>query len=728
MGRFPYTRVLQFNFEDALVREAAKIKGSDVVALARRIHANTIVVFARDAWGRAYYDSRVVRKHSKLGARDFLRELVEEAGKYGIRVIAMVGHTTNPELYRRHPEWAQRRADGSVITMDADPSESQGPMRWPLMCLNSPFLDVVVKEAEEVLRYGVDGVFLDSFRYMPDADRACFCKYCRERYRREKGSELPEEPDWSSTAYRESFLWRYNVNVAGIKRVYEAAKARRKDAVLVYNSHPLGWRGRANRIVELARDYVDVVFAECSEADYQPPGFIAEMVKLSIAVSGGKPVWASRNSFHMCLTTTPTTPVAVRQGLREAFAAGGYPLYLVFSTAYAQGSHVERGVAQVFREIETLEEYMEGAEPVRYAAVLFSNRSRDWGGRDRPDHVTDSFRGFYYALTWNRVPVTYICDTDLDNGSLEGFKVIVLANAWSVSLRGAQSVRDFVARGRGLVATYLTSIMDEEGDLREEFALSDVLGVEYSGVMKLPWSYIKVEGQHEVTAGFKEGQLVLWGDFDRNFVDTRVPRGISFHARVGLRERSRPLAYVVEPLSEFGYEYENGRSPPPAGATTSNPAVVVRRDANVVYFSGQLGRLYWRTGMPDLETLILNAIVWAGGKPPLEVKGPGLLQVEAYQRSGQLIVHLLNLTFEGRVIVRGNTALTRGWANTAESVHPPRRVVPLHGLEVTVRGFEVRGAYSALTGKKYEVTEGGEEHRVKVPSLDEYEVLVLDLR
>jgi len=728
VGKFPYTRVLQFNFEDALVREASRIKGSDVVALARRIHANTIVVFARDAWGRAYYDSRVARKHPKLGARDFLRELVEEAGKHGIRVIAMIGHTANPELYKRHPEWAQRKADGSVIAMDADPPESQGPMRWPLMCLSSPFLDVVVREAEEVLGYGVDGIFLDSFRYMPDAERACFCRYCRERYRREKGSELPEEPDWDSAAYRESFLWRYEVNVAGLRRVYEAAKARRRDAVLVYNSHPLGWRGRANRIVELARKYVDLVFAECSEADYQPPGFIAEMVKLSIAVSGGKPVWASRNSFHTCLTTTSTTPVAVRQGLREAFVAGGYPLYLVFSTAYAQGSDVEHGVTQVFREVETLEEYMEGAEPVRYAAVLFSNRSRDWGGRDRPDYVTDSFRGFYYALAWSRVPVTYICDTDLDNGSLEGFRVLVLANAWSVSSRGARSVRDFVARGRGLVATYLSSIMDEEGDLREEFILSDVLGVEYGGVMKLPWSYVRVAARHRVTAGFGKGHLVLWGDFDRNFIDARVPQGISFHARVKPRERSRPLAYVVDPLSEFGYEYENGRSPPPAGATTSNPAVVVREDANVVYFTGQLGRLYWRTGMPDLEALILNAVAWAGGRPPLEVKGPGLLQVEAYKRSGQLIVHLLNLTFEGRIIVRGNTAFARDWASTAESVHPPRRVVPLHGLEVIVRGFEVKNVHSPLTGRRYKVVGEEGEYRMKVPILNEYEVLVLDLR
>jgi len=724
LAKFPYSRVLQFNFEDALASEVSKIKGSDIVALAKRIHANTIVVFARDAWGRAYFNSSTTRKHSKLKGRDFLRELVEEAKKHGIHVIAMIGHTTNPELYKKHPDWAQRRADGSVITMDTDPLEVEGPMRWPLMCLNSPFLDVVAREAEEVLEYGVDGVFLDSFRYMPDAERACFCDYCVEKYRRENGVELPKTANWESEAYRRSFLWRYMVNVNAIKKIREVAQAKRSEAILVYNSHPLGWKGRASRIVELARNYIDVVFAECSEADYQPPGFIAEMVKLSLAVSGGKPIWASRNSFHACLTSTVTTPVAIRQGLREAFVAGGYPLYLVFSTAFANEPRVNRGVAQVYRELEKLEEYMEDAEPLRYAAILFSNRSRDWGGKDRPDHVTDSFRGFYYALTWRRLPVTYICDTDLDEAKLEGFKVIVLANAYSLSRRAVKAVADFSEKG-GVIASYLTSIMDEQGNFMEEFGLSEVLGVSYEGVIEAPWSYVKVTESHEVFGDLKEGSLILWGDFDREFIDSRVPAGIANHARVSLLNEAKALARVVAPRTSFGYEYENGRSPPQPGAVLNAPAIVVREEARTVYFSGQLGRIYWRIGMPDLETLMVYSVLWSGGEPPVEVEGPGLLQVEAYKRSGQLIVHLLNLTYDRRIIVRGNTAKTRGWASTAESVHPPSSVVPLTDLSVVVREGEYRKAYSPLTGRKFALECENGVYRVKV-NVNEYEVLVLE--
>ena len=726
LRKFKFTRVLQFNFEDLLAKEVSSIRGEDIVAFAESINANTVVIFARDAWGRAYYNSGIARKHAKLGDRDLLAEVVEAARRRGISVVVMIGHTTNPELYRKHPDWAQRRADGSVIAMDTDPSRAGGPMRWPLMCLNSPFLDHVREEVREVLSYGVDGVFLDSFRYMPDADRACFCKYCRARYREETSEELPEEVDWDSESYRRSFKWRYGVNVRGIRAVYERVKELNPQAIVVYNSHPLGWRGRANRILEMARDYVDVVFAECSEADYQPPGFIAEMVKLSKAASGGKPVWASRNSFHTCLTTALTTPVAIRQGLREAFIAGGYPLYLVFSSSFAQNGAkaASAGVREVFGEIEKLEEYMEGAEPVKYAAVLFSSRSRDWGGRDRPDHVTDSFRGFYYALTWSKVPVTYVCDTVLDRGAIEGFRVLVLANASSMSAEAVRSVEEFVRNGGGVVATYLTSIMDERGWWREEFALSKLMGVKFEGLIKLPWSYVKLLGNHELSS--PEG-LVLWGDFDKEFVDSRTPREAAYHARVVAESGAEVLGYVVEPLHEFGFEYENGRSPPPAGSTVLSPAIVASGGARCVYFSGQLGRLYWRTGMPDLERLILKSVRWAGGLPPVEVLGRGLLQLEAYRRSGQLIIHLLNLTYERRLIVRGNTAMTRGWASTAESVHPPSAVVPLSDLVVRLRGFEAAKAYSPLTGAKFEVKTSEGHVDVLVPKVEEYEVLVVEL-
>jgi hypothetical protein len=716
-------RILQFNFEDKLAQYADRISGSEIVNLAEELHCDTVVIFARDAWGRAYYESSFIRKVSKLGRRDLLREVVAEARKRGIKVVAMVGHTTNPELFALHPDWAQRDKDGRVIHMDTNPASESGELRWPLMCLNSPFLEHVLKEVEEVLRYGVDGVFLDSFRYMPDLEKACFCEYCRKAYREETGEDLPVADDWGSLKFREAFLWRYKVNVRALERVKERVKALKPDAFLVYNSHPAGWKGRANTIVEMARNHIDVVFAEGSEADYQPPGFLAEITKLSQALSGGKRVWVTRNSFHMALTTTTTSPIVMRQGIREIFAAGGEPMFLVFSSALAQAPSLLKGAAQAMKDVERLEEFVKGAHRVRYAGVLYSNRSRDWLGAGDPRHVTDDIRGFYYALAFNGYPVDFIADWQLDQGLLSEYKVVVLPSSASMSAEGVNALENLAGQKAGLIATYLVSLLDERGRSLEEFRLGELLGVSYRGVLKLPWSYVVLEGDHEVVREVPD-RVVLWGDYSRVFDRERVPPGVAWHARVEVHGRARAIARIAEPDSEYGFEYENGRSPPLLGPLTECPAIVVNDDKRTVYFSGQLGRLYWRTGLPHYEKLIENAVKWAGGTPPLKVETPGLVLAEPYEKSGQLLIHLVNLTFDRRITVRGNTADPIMWHSSSESVIPPRRVVPVD-VEVILFRDPPRRVYSPLHGKKYEVEVESGVSKVRV-ALGEYEFLVAE--
>lgn len=720
------SRILQFNFEDRDLVYLDRIHGGDIAKLARELHCDTIVVFARDAWGRAYYNSKVARKASRLGGRDFLRELVNEAKKLGLRVVVMIGHTTNPELYSRHPEWAQRDINGQVIHMDTNPLlEKNPPLRWPLMCLNSPFLDIVVEEAREVLEYGVDGVFLDSFRYMPDLERACYCQYCREKHIRELGRDMPRIEDFESRAYRETFKWRYMVNVRAIREINEVIKKINPRAILVYNSHPAGWKGRANTIVELTRDSLDVVFAEASEVDYQPPGFLAEIVKLTKALSGGKRVWTTRNVFHMALTTTSTTPIAIKQGIREIFAAGGDPMILVFSSTYMQSTRYKQVVKEVFEEVERLEEFMNGVERIRYVGVVYSNRSRDWAGRSDPRHITDDVRGFYYALTYNGLPVDFIVDSQLDSGDFMEFKGLLLGSTASISSLGVKYIEDFVERSSGLLATYISSLMNEHGDFLEEFQLADILRVSYRGLLKYQWSYISIDDrEHPVTNSLLD-RLVLWGDYDRVFRDRRNPPEISWHVHVDVRDRARILAHVVEPQSLFGYEYENGRSPPITGCDTKAPAIVVGEDYKTIYFTGQLGRLYWRLGLPEYEELILNSILWMAGKPPIRLNTPGLILMEPYKRSGQLIVHLVNLTFNKRVIVRGNTDDPLIWHSTAESIWPPGNIIPVEAT-LTLRGYEVKQAWSPITNRKYELEKTGGEIKINM-KIGEYELIVLEL-
>ena len=717
---FKYTRVLQFNFEDAEAYGVDKITGKDIVSLALKLGANTITFFARDAWGRAFYNSRNLRKISKLEDRDLLKEIVEEASRHGISVIPMVGHTTNPELYSKHPDWGQVDRNGKTIAMDTDPNLVKRPRQsWPLMCLNSPFLNVVEEEIDEVLAYGVHGVFLDSFRYMPDADRACFCRWCREKYKAETGMELPLEEDVNSTAYWRSFRWRININVHALKRLKDFLKARKSDAVIVYNSHPLAWRGRANTIAEYSRNFVDIFFAECSEVDYQPPGFIAEMVKLTRALTG-KPVWASRNSFHMALTSAQTTPLAIRMGLREAFAGGGWPLFLVFASTYLSGIDTSP-VEQVYREIAVLEEYMQDAQPLPYVAVLWSNRSRDYSGTELSPHIADSFRGFYYAMLYEGIPVNYVSDASLDEGTFTKYKAVILANAASLSEAAASNIKKYLDKGGGLIATYKTGTIGENGERLEDTLLKKAVNITFKSILKTEWSYLRITAQHPVTDGLA-GKTILWGDYDRKFVDRRNPPEMGWH--VVAESDGEEIAKIVLPTRSYGNEYENGRSPPPPILETRHPAIFAGR--KWVYFSGQPGRIFWRNGSPAVRKLILNSIRHVAGPPPLEAKAEGLVEVEAYLKNGQILVHILNHTYVDRLIVSDNAAFNDAWTSTAESVHPPTRLIPLRNVRLILRGYEVSKAFDPLRNKKLNVEERENICKITLPALDEYMFIVIE--
>ena len=342
-------RVIQFNIEDRYGRYVPFITGRELVDLAESLHANVLIIFARDPWGRTFYKGgKAGPRHPKM-IDDLVREAVKEGKKRGIKVIVMVGHTANKYLYHKHSDWAQVNKNGEIILLEHVPfhQEHYEP-EWPQLCINSPFIEHVKKEIIEAHGLEVDGVFLDSFRYQPDVERACYCEWCRRRFREEHGYDMPKEPNWTDSRWRELWEWRYRVVVQRIKELYEVSKSINPDVLFMYNSHPGGWAGRTNRVVELARDYIDVVFAECSEIDHQPPGFITEMTKLTKAMSGEKPVWSSRNYFHLYRTVMSSTPIAIKQGLREAVLGGGSPWILLFSISYIQDPTALDAVADVW--------------------------------------------------------------------------------------------------------------------------------------------------------------------------------------------------------------------------------------------------------------------------------------------------------------------------------------------------------------------------------------------
>ncbi len=699
-------RVLQFNIEDRYGTPLLRVRASDVVRLAVELDANLIVVFARDPWGRAFFrNSRTHPSHPQL-KEDFVRNLITMAHERGIRVALMVGHTADQYYFYRHTEWAQVNFRGEYIQLEHIPREENGRHvpDWPQICINSPFIDVIKEEVREALELGADMVFFDSFRYQPDIERACFCEHCRKKFKEDTGLEMITEPLWHDSRWRIQWEWRYDTVVERLTELKEVAG----NVPVMYNSHPAGWSGRANRVAERARTAIDFVFAEASETDHQPPGFISEMVKLTKALSK-KPAAASRNYFHMYRTTAPTTAVAIRQGLRESMIAGGNLWVLFFGNEFYHNGVRIPDIKQVFREHAKLEEYLE-AEPFRFVGIVFSGSTMDHYGREHPYGYVDEVRGFYYALMHAHYPVQFI--SEVDAYEVRDYPLVILPNNVCVPRTLEREIRAYVKEGGNVVSTFLTSAWPE--CIKEHgLGLSDVFGVRLKGLLRVPWSYVTLPE-------WGIDYPVVFGDMNYDFGKRRTEYRMAWHTMIDPEGEGLGRVGFISQWS--GPEYTLGRSPPPLGVLMEMPFVVrnLYGEGKSIYFTGQVGRHYWRVGLPVFRKMILRAVEETVGKPPVFVEGPETLQVEYFRDGERWVVHLLNHSYNQRIITTsiGRPRQPLPPFSSTGTVHPIREVIPVVARVKLPPG---RWRVTYPLEEREEVVEGEVEVGV-----GEYEVLVLD--
>ena len=82
----------------------SRANGKAIVQNLLKARAEYAVIFMKD-WNFAYYNSRIVRKCPSLGRRDLLREVLDEAGKYHLPIIAYVVIQGDTSVWLAHPEW-----------------------------------------------------------------------------------------------------------------------------------------------------------------------------------------------------------------------------------------------------------------------------------------------------------------------------------------------------------------------------------------------------------------------------------------------------------------------------------------------------------------------------------------------------------------------------------------------------------------------------------------------
>jgi hypothetical protein len=368
---------------------------------------------------------------------------------------------------------------------------------------------------------------------------------------------------------------------------------------------------------------------------------------------------AGRPTFRMA-----AKPVAeARMWIIEGFAGGIQPWW-----HYVGASHEDRRIYQtpgpLFRWHKANEEFLVNRKPVATIGVVWSQINMDFYGRDKAEIMVEMpWRGIVQSLIRARIPYipVHADNIDLEAGDLS---LLILPDLGVMSDDQVAGVRRFVKSGGGLIATGESSLYNEWGDRRSDYALSELFGAhtienlltdsedaKRKNVSDTYHTYLRLtpglsknmvghsgtskpdaKGErHHVLKGFDETDIISYGGLLKNInVDGSAEVLLTFIPEFPIYPPE--TAWMREPK-------------------TNIPGLILNNTAGcgkVAFMPADIDRQFGRYNLPDHGNILANLIVWAANDNiPLSVECAGLIDCNMYQKDDSLIMHIVNLTSAG---------------------------------------------------------------------------------
>jgi hypothetical protein len=292
-------------------------------------------------------------------------------------------------------------------------------------------------------------------------------------------------------------------------------------------------------------------------------------------------------------------------------------------------------------------------------------------------------------------------DRNLDAAHLAPFKTLILPNIAALSDAQCDQLRAFVKNGGSLIATHETSLYDELGAPRQNFALADLFAVDFTSRPPSPMlnSYLRLE--HEALPR----HIVFTGLED-------APRIINGVSRLDVTPREHfaetPIT-LIPSYPDLPMEKVYPRTP-----KTNISCLYLRQPAGrVAYFPFDIDRTFWEVLSADHLKLLRNTVSWANNEgPAIEVIGPGLLDVTVWRNPTSITIHLVNLT---------NPMAMKG---------PYRDFFPIGTQTIKLRqpsGIQAKQARLLVAEKATPITRSGDDLILNVPSILDHEVVAIDI-
>jgi len=618
-----------FSWENKWQEHADPAIEVDVVAAANALQTHCISFMNGHITNKfCYFKS----EHFKEQRRDYLAAYLTKSRVAGYRTIVYFNvHAVKPDFGQDHPDWRQ-------IYYNGTPKDDLYGVETT-MCVNTGFRDWVRDVCLDLCKYPIDGIFFDGPCFFMDC---CYCQNCQKLYREQHGTDMPPKEPGHPNLRKLAFF-----QAESLRRFFEhsntAIKAVRPDVALYGNSGPRGEAyyaiARNNRILIKSQDILlaegGFVYGQLSIQPVWRPGSNAKYYETQ---AGGKPTIIGISSAH---------------GPWRSYYRPDAELRLTLAQAVVHGSGATSGGFKWFREQPAFEKiafdfrffrenqnaYIKTKSRAK-TAILWPEDSINFYGKPEVLHgdftqggqkgekvgdIHEEFNGFYDALLKNHICCDIIDEESVRNENIGKYDLLILPNVSCTGQVFDKRFRKYVRDGGNVLASFETSICDENGARGEDLSLADVFGIHMLRTPLQPFPhfyFFRQDSQSEVFADILPKLLpapLISSEVTVNGATVISPHSIKFKGWDG--SEIIPSEFPAITMNNFG-------------------------KGKAVYLAGVFGSHYWRYKQLDIRLLLRNLFNWLN-KTDIELENAPtsveLVHREANDGAREM-VHLINYT------------------------------------------------------------------------------------
>jgi len=607
----------------------------------------------------AYYPTKIPlhRKAEYLQGRDLFGELCHAAHEDGLVVFArMDSNRAHEEFYRAHPDWFAIDASGKPY--------KAGDLY--ISCVNGPYyqehIPAILKEISDM--YHPEG-FTDNSWSGLGRESICYCENCKRSFFDKTGSNIPHVKNWDDPVYQKWIRWNYDRRL----EIWDLNNRTTKSAGGAnciwagMNSGSISGQSRSFRDYKEICQRADIIMlddqARNDASGFQRNGYTGKMIHGLLGWDKLIPesmamYQAGRPTFRVASKPEPEARMWMIEG-----AAGGIQPWWHMVAAYHEDRRMYKTAGPFFKWYKSNEKFLINRTPVANVGVLWSQENTDFYGRDNATELVElPWRGITEALRQARIPYLPVHADHVDRHA-DQLSLLILPNLAIMTDNQIASVRRFVKKGGNLIATGETSLYDEAGKMRSDYALADLFGAHKQNVSATKPVIQKLGGTSYHT------YLRLSPELRAQMIGPHISSEpiVTGHRHIILKGFEEtdilPFGGLLEPLrTDPGIEVLMTYIPqfpiyPPETAwmrtpKTDIPGLIINsrhQQSHIAFLPADIDRQFGLYNLPDHGNLLANLFRWAAKDAvPLTAEGAGSFDYHLYQQSDHLILHVVNLT------------------------------------------------------------------------------------